>query len=196
MPSEFAYLQTQDLPETVSEAFEVYPFTMEDVWAKNVLVQMPGIKENSYPALDGEGICCDGKNKVHVVISGFGSQAEALAVHAALVAHYPNYHPKDERPIRTRITIVGDSIMDKCNLFIAKYRHLFDNSYYRIVDVVNKKVDFHYPMYHCKRSEFVDVEWEFVNKGICFPEVSRKINDWIDSGTRQLSFLYPMMMTR
>lgn len=187
-PVSLRILQTQDLPETVSEAFEVYPFTMEDVWAKNVLVQMPGIKENSYPALDGEGICCDGKNKVHVVISGFGSQAEALAVHAALVAHYPNYHPKDERPIRTRITIVGDSIMDKCNSFIAKYRHLFDNSYYRIVDVVNKKVDFHYPMYHCKRSEFVDVEWEFVNKGICFPEVSRKINDWIDSGTRQLSF--------
>ena len=27
-----------------------------------------------------------------------------------------------------------------------------------------------------------------LNKGICFPEVSRKINDWIDSGTRQLSF--------
>lgn len=195
-------LQTMDLPDDVNEKFEVYPFTIEDVWAKNVLVQMPGIVNTEYPTLDhgvthkddhcvvhnNIGIGKDSRNFVHVVISGFNTQAEAVAIHTALVAHYPNYNPSQKTPLRTRITIVEEGIKTKRDTFIAKYRHLFDNSFYRTIDLKERKVAFHRPMYDGRRTDFVDVEWEFVDAAVTHPEVVNKIGKWASDGHQLLTF--------
>lgn len=180
-------LQTMDLPEEINEKFEVYPFTLEDVWAKNVLVQLPGIRNAEYPALDRKGIGRDSNDFVHIVISGFNSQAEAVAIHTALVAHFPNYNPEDKFSLRTRITIVDNDIKSKRDTFIAKYQHLFNNSFYRTIDVKAHDVAFHRPLYDGKRTDFVDVEWEFVDAAISHPEVCQKIATWANSDNQQLT---------
>lgn len=180
-------LQTMDMPMGLNEHFELYPFTMEDVWAKNVLVQLPGIKELSFPTLDRTPISAESKSCVHVVISGFGRQAEAVATHVALVAHYPSYHPEDAMPLRTRITIVDTAMQEKRDAFIARHQHLFEHSFYRTIDLKEGCLDFHAPLYNGQRTEFVDVEWEFVDGSICHPEVVQKLKEWVVSGKRQLT---------
>lgn len=181
-------LQTMDLPYEINEKFDVYPFTIEDVWAKNVLVQIPGIKALYFPPLDRIPITKDSDNFVHIVISGLNSQAEAIAIHSALVAHYPNYRSEDSQPLRTRITIVEDGIKTKRDTFIAKYQHLFDNSFYRTIDLNTHKIDFHRPLYNGKRRDFVDVEWEFVDGTINHPEVSNKICSWAINKQQLITF--------
>lgn len=181
-------LQMMDFPSEVNEKFEVYPFTIEDIWAKNVLVQIPGIKDIPYPRLDRKPITRDSENYVHVIISGFSSQAEAIIIYTALTAHYPNYRSEDSLPLRTRITIIEDRIKTKRDTFIAKYQHLFDNSFYRTVDLSTHKIEFHRPMYNGKREDFVDVEWEFVDGTIIHPEVSEKISKWVNNKRQQLTF--------
>ena len=181
-------LQTMDLPSEINEKFDVYPFTIEDVWAKNVLVQLPGIKNISYPPLDRSCITSESNSFVHLVISGFDSQAEAIAIHAALTAHYPNYKSEDTLPLRTRITIIEECVKTKRDVFVAKYQHLFDNSYYRTIDVNTQQVEFHRPIYESKRTDFVDVEWEFVDGTIHHPEVCKKIESWSNNRCQQLTF--------
>lgn len=186
-PTTLWMLQTMDLPQEVNESFDVYPFTIEDVWAKNVLVQLPGIKNADYPVLDRTSIGRGSQSFVHIVISGFDCQAEAVAIHAALTAHYPNYNADDALPLRTRITIVDDGILTKRDTFVAKYQHLFDNSFYRTIDPGNRMVDFHRPMYDGSRSDFVDVEWEFVDGAVSHQEVYRKIERWAQQEHQQLT---------
>lgn len=181
-------LQTMDMPEVVNEKFEVYPFTMEDLWAKNVLVHLPGIKNTEYPVLDRESIGKDSKRFIHVVISGFDEQAMALATHVALVAHYPNYDSEAQCPLRTRITIITEDVKRKRDVFVAKYQHLFDNSFHRTIDLKERTVDFHRPMYWGRRGDLVDVEWEFVDAGINHPEVCSKIEQWVSDKKHQLTF--------
>lgn len=180
-------LQTMDLPSEINEKFDVYPFTIEDVWAKNVLVQLPGIKNISYPPLDRSCMTSDSNSFVHIAISGFDSQAEAIAIHAALTAHYPNYKSEDSLPKRTRITIIDKCVKTKRDVFVAKYQHLFDNSYYRTIDLDTQQVEFHHPMYESKRADFVDVEWEFVDGTIHHPEVCKKIESWSKNRCQQLT---------
>jgi len=68
-------------------------------------VRLPGI-DSDFPALDREPISRDSDSTVQLVIFGDSPQTDALAINAALVAHYPNYC-RDPR-LRTRITIVDD----------------------------------------------------------------------------------------
>lgn len=181
-------LQLMDMPSEVNEKFDVYPFTIEDVWAKNVLVQLPGIKNDDYPVLDRISISKDSRSFVHVIIDGFGIQAESMAVHTALTAHFPNYKSEDVQPLRTRITIIEDDIKPKRDTFVSKHQHLFDNSFYRTIDLKNHTVDFHRPMYDGRRADFVDVEWEFVDGSINNSEVRKKIESWANDPNQQLTF--------
>lgn len=178
-PTTLWLLQTTDLPKEVNEAFDVYPFTMEDVWAKNLFVHLPGVNKWKYPRLDRVAINAESKQTVHLVISGFDSQAEAVAIHAALVAHFPNYNGKDELPLRTRITIIDNDICQQRDNFIARYQNLFDNSFYRTIYVDERRSDFHKPKYYGKEREyFVDVEWEFVDGNVNDAIVRRRLKEW------------------
>lgn len=188
-PTTLWLLQTTDLPKEVNEAFDVYPFTMEDVWAKNLFVHLPGVNKWNYPRLDRVAINAESKQTVHLVISGFDSQAEAVAIHAALVAHFPNYNGKDELPLRTRITIIDNDICQRRDNFIARYQNLFDNSFYRTIYVDERRSDFHKPKYYGKREDFVDVEWEFVDGSVNDAIVRRKLKEWTLDDRQQLTIV-------
>ena len=135
----------------------------------------------------GKPISRDSETTVHLVIVGFSAQTEALAINAALVAHYPNYC-KNTR-LKTRITIIDDRVYDGRDRLTQRYVHLFDNSYYRTIDLndVNPQCHLHRPMYEKIRKDFVDIEWEFVNGNIRNDAIRQKLTEWSADSRQQLT---------
>lgn len=182
-------LQTVGVPDDLNAKVDILATTKEDLIAKTLLVKLPGTN-NAYPSLDRLPIERDSDATIHLVLFGFTALAEALAVNAVLVAHYPNYC-RDTR-LRTRITIVDDELFGARNHFIERYKHLFDNSWYRTIDleVENPKCEVHKPMYADSRKDFVDVEWEFVRGDIANGALRRKLSEWSASELQQLTIAF------
>ena len=179
-------LQTTGLPQEILSKFDLFVTTQADFMAKSLLVKLPGAM-NAYPTLDRTPITLDSNSTVHLIILGATDLAEAIALNAALVAHYPNYN-RDHR-LRTRITILADDIFAWRDHLIQRYQHLFDNSYYRTIDLQEDAPHCvnHAPMYHKTREDFVDVEWEFVNGDATNEAFRAKIKEWCLSDTQQLT---------
>ena len=179
-------LQTVGLPKEIEKKVDVFATTMEDLLAKTIFVKLPNLK-SVFPPLDRMAISRDSDTTAHLVIVGFSAQAEALAINAALVAHYPNYC-RDTR-LRTRITIIDDHVYDGRDRLTQRYVHLFDNSYYRTLDLndVNPECKLHRPTYEKDRNDFVDVEWEFVNGNIRNEAIRQKLTEWSDDSRQQLT---------
>lgn len=177
-------LQTLDLYSEIHKKFELYAFTMEDQWAKNVFCGLG--KDNVYPPLDREKIGTMSNKTVHLVIAGFSGLGESLAIHAALIAHFPNY--VRNQALRTRITIVDNAMTTKKDAFIQRYANLFEHSYYRCIDLKQRSMTlYHEPVYHASREDFVDVEWEFVDGDFYDPMLQRKLQFWADSKEQLLT---------
>ena len=170
-------LQTLDLYSEIHKKFELYAFTMEDQWAKNVFCGLSNV--NSFPPLDREKIDSNSNKTVHLVIASFSDLGESLALHATLIAHFPNY--VRNQVLRTRITIVDKEMAAKKDAFIQRYTSLFENSYYRCIDLHHRSMtQYHEPVYHASREVFVDVEWEFVDGDFYDPLFQMKLQLWAD----------------
>lgn len=180
-------LQVSDFDPAVNEVFEVFPFTMEEAWADTMIVRLPGIESRKLPPLDREPVAADSRRFVHLVIAGFDSYAESLAVRAAQVAHFPNYDGKAQNPLRTRITFIMPGIARARDRFITRFHHLFDNSYYRCIDPEKRTSSLHHPVYEGRREDFVDIEWEFVDAELSHPVVKDKLVYWAGDDGRQLT---------
>lgn len=180
-------LQVSDFDPLINEVFEVYPFTVEEAWADRLMVTLPGIDTLAGPSLDREPITAGSRQFVHLVIAGFDSYAESIAVRAAQVAHFPNYDGKAKQPLRTRITIVAPGIGSGKDAFISRYHNLFENSFYRTIFLADKSSVLHHPEYEGRRGDFVDVEWEFVDGALSNPVVVGKLSMWAKDAGRQLT---------
>lgn len=158
-------LQTCDFCDAIRQKIDVYPFTMDELWSRSII-------------LDYEPITIQSEKHVHLVIFGMGEIAEMVAIHTALVAHYPNY--VRNHSLRTRITMIDTEAEQKSKGFIKCYQHLFANSCYRIVKPSEEKavVQFHKPMYDGLREDYVDVEWEFVEAESWNADVREKLQLW------------------
>lgn len=178
-------LQTLDLYPEIHKKFELYAFTMEDQWAKNVFCGLGG-NRTFYPHLDREKIDTASNKTVHLVIAGFSDLGESLALHAALIAHFPNY--VRNQALRTRITIIDNGLSVRKDAFIQRYANLFEHSYYRCIDLKKRSMTlYHEPVYHASRENFVDVEWEFVDGDFFDPVLQHKLNLWADSQEQLLT---------
>ena len=176
-------LQTIDLYPEIHKKLELYAFTMEDQWAKNVFCSLG---TSLYPPLDREKIDEASNKTVHLVIAGFSDLGESLAIHAALIAHFPNY--VRNQALRTRITIVDTDITTRKDAFIQRYANLFDHSYYRCIDLKQQQMTYyHEPIYHASREDFIDVEWEFVDGDFFDPILQHKLQLWSDDKNQLLS---------
>ena len=167
-------LHTTDFRETIRQKIDVYPFTLAETWSRSIV-------------LDYEPITLQSEKHVHLVIFGLGEIAELVAIQAAYVAHYPNYIRNHSQ--RTRITIVDMQAEQKCKIFIQRFQHLFDNSYYRVVRPSEEKAVtlFHKPMYEGLREDFVDVEWEFVEAEVWNADLREKLKMWAEDKTQLLT---------
>ena len=158
-------LQTCDLCDAVRKKLDVYPFSMEEIWCRSI-------------QLDYEPITIHSDKHVHLVICGMDEVAETVAIQAAHIAHYPNY--VRNHSLRTRITMISENAESQSAEFVKRYQHLFDNSYYRIVNLSEEKAvkEYHKPMYDGRREDFIDVEWEFVDAEGWNPDVREKLKQW------------------
>lgn len=152
-----------------------------------MLVRFPGIREGGWPPLDRQPIGPDSGLRVHLVIIGFDTYARALALNAALIAHYPNFRPEDDRPLRSRITFICNDDGKWPDQFIGQYTPLFDNSFWQEVEAETGITQYHYPMYHGKRQEFTDVEWAFVHADPGSRFVQEKLTAWAADPQSQLT---------
>lgn len=176
-------LRTREYNDEWHKVFELDAFTLDDVWAKNVVCVNP--KQPDLKGLDYRPITLDSNNTVHLVVFGISNLASALVENSALVAHYPNY--TRDHSLRSRITIIDKDILEWCKAFVSSHKALMDNSYYRIVDIQQEKSELHKPMYEGLREDFVDVEWEFVKGSIHDLVVQDKLQGWADDENQVLS---------
>lgn len=165
-----------DLCSTIRQKIDVYPLMVEDVWSRSLV-------------LDYEPLTIQSDKHVHLVLFGMGEVAETVALQAAHIAHYPNY--VRNHSLRTRITMICENAEALSEGFIKRYRHLFDNSYYRVVNLSEEKAVkvFHRPMYEGKREDFVDVEWEFVDAESWNPDVREKLKQWAQDDKQLLTLV-------
>lgn len=169
-------LQTCDLCDAVRKKLDIYPFSMEEIWCRSI-------------RMDYEPITIHSEKHVHLVIFGMGEVAETMAIQAAHIAHYPNY--VRNHSLRTRITMIGENAESQSAEFVKRYQHLFDNSYYRVVNLSEEKAVkvFHKPMYDGRREDFVDVEWEFVDAEGWNPDVREKLRLWAQDDKQLLTIV-------
>ena len=158
-------MRTCDLCSPIRNLMDVYPFTMEEMWSRSIV-------------LDHTAITIQSERHVHLVAFGMDEIANMVAINAAHTSHFPNY--LRDHSLRTRITMVDEQASSKYKMFVQRYQHLFDNSYYRVVSPsASKPVRlFHQPMYAVSREDFVDVEWEFVEATSWNADLQDKLRQW------------------
>lgn len=187
-------LNTREYSDEWHQKFELFPFTIEDVWAKRVVSGTccrsvtTGSEKDVAPLfgkpLDYIPISLESQHVVHLVVFGASMQTMALAENAALVAHYPNYIR--DHSLRTRITIVDKDIAPWRAMFVSRHRALMDNSFHRYIDIHNQSSETSRPMYE-DREDFVDVEWEFVKGSVHDTVVHDKLLAWASDDRQVLT---------
>lgn len=122
----------------------------------------------------------------HILLFGNNAFNRQKAIESAMLSHYSDYE-RDSR-LRTRIGILVDDIKFVHD-FVFEYQELFDNSYWRIVDLTGDKpkVELHRPQYEGLRKDFVDVEWEFVVGHLSHPILQEKLRRWANDPKQQLT---------
>ena len=147
--------------------------SLENV-AQRVLVSQFYRYGETYPTLDRNGIHANDDKFVHFIIVGMSPMGYAMAITAAHVCHFPNFHSKR---LRTKITFIQTGIRQEMNFFLGRYNELMKLSYWEYVNFENPSQccasypDARYVSSSPDRKGFLDIEWEFIDGGIEAPEV-------------------------
>lgn len=183
-----ALFRQRDICGDLRDTAEIFPFTMESLWGERIFSGFPGIG-NEYPPIDREPVTRDSDRTAHIVIFGMNPMSEAIAMHAALTCHYPNFIRNHS--LKTRITIIDEGMDEKRDVFINKNAALFENSFYRFIDLnINDGtgVSFiHKPTWAGKQEDFVDIEWEFVTGRAADRKLRSKLVLWSVSQRKLLN---------
>lgn len=120
------------------------------------------------------------------IVSDYNEHISRLSVLTAMLSHFPEYERNSN--FRTRISVL---LVDFKTIhdFVFEYQELFDNSYWRIVDLTGEKpkVELHRPQYEGRRKDFVDVEWEFIIGHLSHPILQEKLRRWANDSKQQLT---------
>ncbi|MCF0179613.1 MAG: hypothetical protein HUJ97_05125 [Bacteroidales bacterium] len=183
-----------DLNETIKHQIEFVFMNYYSLWAQNVMSRPQSLDPDKikYLPLEGtEKIDKDCEKFVHLVIVGMTKMGIAMAEEAAYIAHYPNFATKK---IRTRITFIDSNAELESSFFMSHHPDYFHLCRWRKVDMsatmpsaiewndnLNKMAQMKregvaipfdkYPYSHLvegaeKDSNFMDIEWEFLQGGI------------------------------
>jgi len=102
-----------------SSFLKIQSFSFYEAWARKVFIDSP--EENGYSALDFEPIESDSDKYVHLIIAGMTRMGFALAVQAARIGHFANYHRK-----KTRITFIDEEAERERDFFASRYQSFYD----------------------------------------------------------------------
>lgn len=198
----YAAFKTTEIFDEVSKlGIEFIPYNFYTGWAKQVFVKR-GHKELSssgqkieYPAVYGEGIGPDDKKYVHLVFVGTTNFAVAFAMEAANVLHFPNFN--QDNSLKTRITFIDLNADKEKDEFITRNRHFFEVQDYIYRDLSDPLRPMAYKMpatyFSEDRSNFLDVEFEFIKGDIFSKRVQDEISRWSDATDEQYLSIFLAM---
>lgn len=186
----YAAFQISDLAEEWRKQIDFHPFNFYEEWAKKLLVKRCYEEEATkveYPVLDREPITRESDQTVHLVIIGMSRMGVALGVEAAQLLHFPNFCR--DRRLKSRITFIDAAADEEMNFFRGRYRHYFDLAPSRYWDMTRPdEVRILPPNWGFgPRTDFLDVEFEFINGRAETPSVQRLLAEWAEDSEQQLS---------
>lgn len=186
----YAAFQISDLAEEWRKQIDFHPFNFYEEWAKKLLVKRcyeEGTTKVEYPALDREPITRESDQTVHLVIIGMSRMGVALGVEAAQLFHFPNFCR--DRRLKSRITFIDAAADEEMNFFRGRYRHYFDLAPSRYRDMAHPdEVRILPPNWdYGSRTDFLDVEFEFIKGRAETPAVQKLLAEWADDPKQQLS---------
>ncbi len=186
----YAAFQISDLAEEWRKQIDFHPFNFYEEWAKKLLVKRcyeEGTTKVEYPALDREPITRESDQTVHLVIIGMSRMGVALGVEAAQLLHFPNFCR--DRRLKSRITFIDAAADEEMNFFRGRYRHYFDLAPSRYRDMTRPDEERILPPNwdYGSRTDFLDVEFEFIKGRAETPAVQKLLAEWADDPKQQLS---------
>lgn len=186
----YAAFQISDLAEEWRKQIDFHPFNFYEEWAKKLLVKRcyeEGTTKVEYPALDREPITRESDQTVHLVIIGMSRMGVALGVEAAQLLHFPNFcrNPR----LKSRITFIDAAADEEMNFFRGRYRHYFDLAPCHYRDMTRPDEERILPPNWdcCPRTDFLDVEFEFIKGRAETPAVQNLLAKWAEDLKQQLS---------
>ena len=182
----FSVFQYSEISNNIKDYIDFKPFNYYDSWAQQVLIgREPATAKSGYLPLEGtNGINAESDKHVHLIIVGMSRMGVSLAINAAHVAHYPNFHSKDGiRPQnRTKITFIDKAADEEKDFFMGRFKELFALSCWRYGNVEGEDIkwdDTNTPSesYNHLGGDFLDIEWEFINGSIGMKAMQKYISD-------------------
>lgn len=177
--STFALFQTYS--KESMESFNAFNF--HDEWARKMIML------EQIDTRNGQSITADSDKHIHLVIIGMTEMGEALAREAAFLCHYPNFKYNNKRQHkhhfkyknegqdkhRTKITFIDPEAKKNMTYVTGKYHHLFDLCHYSFQEGIDNNED---GFNHTPNSDFLDVEFEFIQANIADAGIHDKISEW------------------
>ena len=179
--------QFSDISDKVKDNIVFIPFNRYESWSRKVIVE--GFhNEIEYMPLDGEGLCVDSKEFVHLVIVGMSKMGVAMGIETLLQAHYLN-----SNRARTRVTFIDTNADKEMAFFKGRYSNMFELIRTRYIDTSEfsenmynvpwddplSKTDCKWKHLSSSGENFLDVEIEFIKGEIessgvreCLKEIS------------------------
>lgn len=160
--------------------------SLENV-AQRVLVSQSYRDGEIYPTLDRNGIHADDDKFVHFIIAGMSPMGYAMAITAAHVCHFPNFHSKG---FRTKITFIQADIRQEMNFFLGRYSELMKLSYWEYVNLEDPTQcsesypDAQYVPSSPDKKGFLDIEWEFIDGGVETSEVRDYLEKCVENNDK------------
>jgi len=154
------------------------PFNFSKIWARKVFVTCES-KENNikYKPLDYLPLTGDSEKNVHLVVVGMTNMGIALAIQAALIAHYPNFITKGKRSC---ITFIDQNARQHMDYLLGRYRHLFNLCKYSFQEFKNGTGEVIKTHSIDSKNDFIDLEWQFIQGNVADPNIQNLFNLWSD----------------
>lgn len=194
--STFAVFQFSDIDKDIKDYIDFCPFNFYETWAQKVFVRNTcSIREIDYKPLDYEAITYESEKYVHLVIVGMSRMGTALAVEAAHIAHYPNFIRDSKK--KTHITFIDQDATREMNRFKQAYANLFDLSYSTFIDTQTgiTHQDTPHKEYAHLGTDFMDIEWQFVQGTIESPEVRKLLSGWCEDANALMTIAVCLNLT-
>ncbi len=171
----YAAFKTSDIfsDEMQRLGIEFIPYNFYTGWAKQVFIKRR-YRGGCYPAVYGNGITDNDKKRVHIVFVGTTNFAVAFAMEAAHLLHFPNFIKDPGR--KTLITFIDLNANKEKEEFVTRNRHLFE----ALGDP----------------SDFLDVEFEFIEGNVFSQGIQEKIMGWAKNDEEYLSIFLAMANQR
>ncbi len=185
----YAAFKTTEIFEEVGKlGIEFVPYNFYAGWARQVFVARSYKEKNNptqtiaYPRIYGDSISPEDKRQVHLVFVGTTNFAVSFAMEAAHMLHFPNFDETTKTP-KTRITFIEKNAEDEMAQFLTRNRHFFEIQSYLYRDLTDgviedPEVKSEYISPHFKKTDFLDVEFEFIKGDVYTKAVQDLISGW------------------